>query len=248
MKLSTLLKSVSFTLKMYRLFWMTLVMVTVVLPFTYLVVVVMFSGGNPESLATGLTGFLVMTSFSALVYPTAISIANMFEEQALELYATLPVSLRVLLASNVISQLIFSSTPVVLGVVALVLIAGNVHGAYMALGLVYSTTIFSFTALILGLSVRSRYKLEPVLMSLMMLVIVATPLYYRLFGLTKPLREILVANPVTHIVCLLRLGIGLSEGVPAEVSIAYLTALSLALFALTWYKTRGGVLTVIEKR
>lgn len=246
--LSTLLKSMSFTLKSYRLFWATLITVTVVLPFTYLAIIVMFSGGNPESLVTGLTGFLVMTLFSTLVYPTAILIANMFEEQALELYATLPISLRTLLASIVISQLIFSSIPVVLGIVALVLIVSDVRGAYIALGLLYSITIFSFTALILGLSIRSRYKLDPVLTSLMMIVVIATPLYYRLSGITMPLRAVLIANPVTYVVCLLRLGIGLNEGIPAEASIAYLTVLSLILFTLTWYKTRGGVLTVIEKR
>lgn len=246
--LSALLKSVSFMLKTYRLFWTTLVTVTVILPFTYLAVIVMFSGGDPESLVIGLTGFLVMTSFSTLVYPTAILVANMFEEQALELYATLPISLRALLASNVISQLIFSSMPLILGTIALVLASNSVLGAYIVLGLLYSTAIFSFTALILGLSIRSRYKLDPVLTFLMMIVVIATPLYYRLSGVAKSLRAVLVVNPVTHIVCLLRLGIGLNEGVPVEVSISYLTVFLLVLFALTWYKTRGGVLTVIEKR
>lgn len=246
--LSTLLKSVAFTLKTYRLFWTILVTVTVLLPFTYLVVVVMFSGGNPESLVIGLTGFLVMTLFSTLVYPTAISVANMFEEQALELYATLPISLRALLASNVISQLIFSSVPTALGIAMLTLTASSVSGVYIALGLLYSITIFSLTALILGLGIRNRYKLDPVLTFLMMIVVIATPLYYRLSGTIPLLRAALITNPVTHIVCLLRLGIGLNEGIPVEVSILYLTILSFALFTLTWYKTRGGVLTVIEKR
>lgn len=248
MGLNTLLKSTVFTLKMYRLYWANMLSVMLVLPLTYLAVVTLFSGGSPESLLIGLTGFTVMVCFTTMVYPVALQVANMFEEQVLEIYASLPVSLRELLVSTVISQLVFSAPAIAVSLVALKALATTVDTVYVVVSVVLSLLFFSALAVALGLVFKSRYKLDSLLTVLMMLLVVATPLYYKLGSVEGYLKIALLVNPVTHMVCLLREGVGVSEGVSPWVSAAYLVVASITLVVLVFYKTRVGVLTVLERR
>ncbi|MEM4481970.1 MAG: ABC transporter permease [Desulfurococcaceae archaeon] len=244
----TLIKSILFNLKMYRLYWTSLVTVTVLLPLTYMAVVVLSSGGSAESFLVGLTGYVVMACFSTLVYPVAVTVANTFEEQVLELHASLPISLRELFASYIVSQLLFSIPPVALGVALLLVAAGGLNWIYVFLSLLISALLFPNIAVLLGLTVRNRYRLEPLLTLLIILLAIATPLYYTLKGIYQPWRTVMLFNPFTHIVCLLRLSVGFQEGVPVSYSLAYLISLTLLLTAVTLYKTRQGALMVLEKR
>lgn len=248
MAIKALAKSTLFTLKMYRLYWTSVLTVTVILPLTYMAILVLSSGGSSESLVVGLTGYLVMVCFSSLVYPVALIVANTFEEQVLELHASLPISLTALFASYVVSQLIFSAPAITLGIVALYAVVGSFNWPYIILCLFISLTLFPHLAILLGLTVKSRYKLEPVLTSLITLVVVATPLYYRLTSIYEPWRSALLLNPITHVISLLRLGTGIHEGIPTIYSIVYLGSLTLLLSTITLYKIRHGGLTALEKR
>jgi len=233
---------------MYRLYWANLLSVTVLLPATYLAVIAIFSGGAPEPMVVGLTGYVVMTCFTTMVYPVALQVANTFEEQVLELYASLPISLGELLASIVASQLVFAAPALVFGLMTLSLVTSWVNPAYVVASILLSISVFSTLAVLLGLLFKSRYKLDPVLTLLMMLVVVVSPLYYKLGSLSSYWKVALMVNPITHMICLVREGVGLSEGVSPITSIAYLASLLVALIALLLYKTRTGVLTVIEGR
>lgn len=243
----TLIKSTIFNLKTYRLYWMNILSVTVILPLTYLAVVIFFAGGSMESIKLGLTGFVTMTCFTTIVYPLSLLIANIFEEQVLELHASLPVSIRELLVSNVLAQIIFATPPILIGIIALALIC-KLNILYVMSSMLLAMTIFSSMALLLGISIKNRFKLEPILTLLMLLVVIATPLYYGLSTVNNFFKTILLLNPVTHIVCLLRLGVGLYEDVPPEISYLYLVLIVISLVSFLLYKTRGGLITLLERR
>lgn len=247
MGLSSLAASISFTLKMYRLYWANLISVMVILPATYLAVVVLFSGGVLESLVVGLTGYIVMACFTTMVYPAALQVANMFEEQVLELYASLPASLREIILSIIASQLVFAAPAVASGLIALSMIVGDMNALYVVASTLLSLAVFSTLAVLLGLTFKSRHRLDPVLTLSMMLVVVASPLFYRLEVVPEYWRAVLLVNPITHMICLLREGVGFSEAVSPAVSLSYLLALLVAFLALVFYRTRTGVLTVLER-
>jgi ABC-type polysaccharide/polyol phosphate export permease len=103
-------------------------------------------------------------------------------------------------------------------------------------------------AVLLAVTVKRAMTLSSILSFSAFVLIIASPVFYRLLYVSEPYRALLLLNPLTHIVVVLRSGSGLQEGFPAVSSIALLTLMSSALWVLLWYKLRGGVFTIIEKR
>jgi len=245
---STLFKSTTFTLKMYRLYWPYLVSISIMMPITYLIIVLAVSQGNLEALRVALTGYIVITGFNILLYMLTTLIANTFEEQVLESYSLLPVPFWEIIVSQILTQALIGAIPLAVGLIILRCVSSNIDISLLITGLVLEFTIYTPLAILLGVSVRSRIRLDPLLVFLMMLVIIATPAYYRLLYVSEPYKTLLLVNPLTHIVLVLRSAVKISEGFPLIFSILYTTLFSTILCVLVWYKLRGGVFTVLEKR
>ena len=245
---STLFKSVTFTLKMYRLYWPYLVSISIMMPITYLVIVFAFSQGDLEVLRAALTGYITIVGFNILFYMLASLIANTFEDQVLESYALLPVPFWEIIASLIVTQALIGTVPLTLGLVALRSVSSSINIPLLLAGLVLIFVTYTPLAILLGVTVRNRIRLDPLLVFLMMIVIITTPAYYRLLYVSEPYKTLLLVNPLTHIVIILRSSVGVSECVPVEFSILYTTLFSILLCVLVWCKLRGGVFTVLEKR
>jgi len=245
---STLFKSLTFTLKIYRVYWPYLVAISILMPITYLVIVFAISQGDFEVLRVALTGYITIAGFNILFYMSAILVANTFEEQVLESYALLPVPFWEIIASLILTQALIGTAPLILGLVMLRSVSSSINISPLLAGLVLIFVIYTLLAILLGVTVRSRIRLDPLLVFLMMIVIITTPAYYRLLHVSEPYKTLLLVNPLTHIVVILRSSVGVSECVPVEFSILYTTLFSILLCIFVWYKLRGGVFTVLEKR
>jgi len=248
MGFSTLFKSTTFTLKMYRLYWPYLLSISIMMPVTYLIIILAISQGDLEALRVALTGYITITGFNILLYMLATLIANTFEEQVLESYALLPVSFWEIVISQILAQALIGIIPLAVGLVVLKCISSNINIPLLITGLTLEFAIYTPLAILLGISVRNRIRLDPLLVFLMMFIVIATPSYYRLLYIGDIYKTLLLINPLTHVVLVLRSAVGVYEGFPLVFSIIYSILFSTLLCVLVLYKLRGGAFTVLEKR
>jgi len=246
--LYTLTRSTLFNLKMYRLYWPHLISICMLMPITYLVIVFAVSQGDLETLLAALTGYIIMSGFNILFYMSAIYVANTFEEQVLESYVLLPVPFWEVVVSVVVTQGLIGIPSLVVGLVIIFLVSRSIHIPLLLAGLILLYLVYSSLSILLGMQVKSRIKLDPLLITLMMLTIIITPAYYRLLYVSEPYRTLLLLNPLTHIVIILRASVGVNEGFPVTLSLLYITLFSTLISLLVWWKLRGGAFTVLEKR
>lgn len=248
MRLRALFLMMGFFLRTYMENWLYFLMLYLV-PLTYLVVVFVMAQGSLEALATGLTGFVVMVGYQYLLQTSASFISNMFEPQIFETYYLMPQSFPEIIASFIaVTVLLISMPPVALCSLALAWTVGIVDVPVYLAGIVLMYAFFVPLAVLLAVTVKRAMTLSSILSFLMFVVIIASPVFYRLLYVSEPYRALLLLNPLTHIVVVLRSGSGLQEGFPAVSSITLLTLMSSALWVLLWYKLRGGVFTIVEKR
>ena len=247
MGFSTLLKSTKFALKMFRLYWSFLVVV-LLFPVTYMVVVVAMMQGSPEALKVALTGYVIIAGFSVLFSMPATLVTEMFEEQVLETLALLPVPFWEIMVSQLLALALVGVASLSVGLVGLWCVSGGVDLALLLVGLALVFVLYIPLAVLVGITVKSRIKLQSLISILSFLVVIATPAFYRLAYIGEPYRTLLLVNPLAHVAVVLRAAVGIPEGVPETVSVAYVALTSLALSAAIWYKLRGGVFTVVERR
>ncbi len=245
--LSTLLKLTAFALKMFRLYWSFLVVVFL-FPITYMVVVLAMMGGTPEAMKVALTGYVIIMGYSILFSMPAMLIVEMFEEQVLETLALLPVPFWEIMASQLLALALAGAASISVGIVGLWYVSGSLDLVLLLVGFALVFAIYTPLAVLAGITIRSRVKLQSILSFLNLLVVIATPAFYRLQYVGDPYRTLLLVNPLTHVVAVLRAAVGIPEGVPKTLSIAYVASTSLALSVLIWYKIRRGIFTVIERR
>jgi ABC-type polysaccharide/polyol phosphate export permease len=160
----------------------------------------------------------------------------------------LPVPFWEVILSVILAQVLVSIPPLVVGLVMLFLVSSTINTLLLVAGLAVILVIYNSLGVLLGAKVRSMIKLNPLLVALMMITIIATPVYYRLLYVSEPYRTLLLLNPLTHVVVVLRASVGVYEGFPVEFSLLYSALISALLLFLTWWKLRGGAFTVLEKR
>jgi len=245
--LSTLLKSTAFALKVFRLYWSFLVVVFL-FPITYAVVVVAMMQGSPEALKVALTGYVVIAGFSVLFSMPATLVTEMFEEQVLETLALLPVPFWEIMVSQLLALALVGTASLSVGLVGLWYVSGGADLALLIVGFALVFSLYIPLAVLVGITVKSRVKLQSLLSILSFLIVIVTPAFYRLAYIGEPYRTLLLVNPLAHVTAVLRAAVGIPEGVSETLSIAYATLTSLALSVIIWYKLRRGVFTVVERR
>lgn len=86
-------RTMIFELKSLRLFWFPITTMTVLVPLSYLSIVLLSTGFDSENLSLVLPGFTVVSTFLTLVLPLAQRVSNMFEDDVIELLASLPLGM-----------------------------------------------------------------------------------------------------------------------------------------------------------
>ncbi len=242
-------KTIVFELKSLRLYWFPILTMTIVVPLSYFLIVVLSSGSSTQNLLITLPGFMVISVFSVLVLPLAQKINNMFSDDVIELIASLPISLKSLILAYIGTYTMLSLPLITVPVIVLVFYLQR--GVNMIL-LVFGLTTLWYLALalsiLLGLTVRNKLKLDPLLSILLLTVIILTPAFYPISNVTGLFRSIVLVNPLTHIVLILRASVGVYSGIPLTISFTYLALLLTIVTMVLVVKVRNIALNIIEKR
>ena len=237
-----------FELRSLRLYWFPITTMTIIVPFSYLLIVLLSTGFNAENLSIVLPGFVSVSVFLTLVLPMAQRISNMFEDDVVELIASLPLGMGELIWAYIGAYTLLSAPAIIGSTTIIALSIGKVDGVYLAVGLSMLWCLAIETGILLGLSIRNKLKLDPLLSLLLLATIMLTPAFYSTNSLENPFRAAILANPLTHIVLLIRASIGIYEGVDPTTSLTYLGVAQATLATVLLPKIRNISLNIVEKR
>jgi ABC-type polysaccharide/polyol phosphate export permease len=244
--LRNVLEGTLFELKMVRLYWPYILIINILLPFSYLMIVLFSTYGSQEAVKIALTGFLVISSFSILIYTIGHRIGNLFEDEVLELVASLPIGFQELILSIILSYVILSLPAVLASIIGLIAVAGITRPLLMVTGLLFMYAVSIISGVITGLSVRNVRKLDPLLQVLVFLAIIFTPAFYEIPDNIYVIP--LAANPLTHVVVLLRASIGIASTITPIISLTYLIVIMSLSIVFILHFMRRPLFTIIEKK
>jgi len=122
-----------------RLYWPYILIINILLPFSYLMIVLFSTYGSQEAVKIALTGFPVISSFSILIYTIGHRIGNLFEDEVLELVVSLPIGFQELILS-----IILSLPAVLASIIGLIAAAGITRPLLMVTGFCLCTLSVSY--------------------------------------------------------------------------------------------------------
>ncbi|MGC9103867.1 MAG: hypothetical protein ACP5JF_03630 [Candidatus Methanodesulfokora sp.] len=245
-KLRNVLKGALFELVSMRLYWPYLLIINILLPFSYFMIVLLSAYNSPGVLQRTLIGFLVISSFSILIYTIAHRIGNLFEDDILELAASLPITFHELILSYILSYVLYSLPITLILIITLAITTSIPRPLLMMAGLLFMYTIDILSGVIIGLLVRNIRKLDPLLQVLVFLAVILTPAFYEI---PSDIYIILLMNPLTHVIVLLKASINIVTTIPLTLSLIYLMILvSLSVIFVLLYFGKKPLFTIIEKK
>lgn len=247
MRLAGVLRGVAFELASLRLYWPHVLTMSVLVPLSYLAIALFSAYDSPRTLPIALTGFVVISSFATLVFPLAHRVSSMFDDQIIELVASLPIGPRALIASYVLAYTLLSAPATLISLAVLGATSGIAEPLALVAGLLLTYAISTLLGILIGLLVRNKLKLDPILSTLLFLVVVLTPAFYAPES-ASGMYQLLLLNPLTHVLFLMRVGVGMGAPLPVADSLAYLAGTAALTALLAAWRLSGGVLVIVEKR
>jgi ABC-2 type transport system permease protein len=222
---------ISIELKNLRLYGLQVIISLVVIPFSYMMVVVLSREMPPPELSYQLSGFALASLLGSLLVLLAMRVSNIMQPSVLELYATLPVTTAALIVAQVVTYLGLALPQVVLSLAVSASFAPAVRLAPLLAGVLSAVVTFTMVGVGLGLAIINVHVAQGVLPLLSWTLLLVSPVYYHLERLHGVLWVLAVVNPVTHALNAVRMPLGFSSVIPLTHSYLYMGCLVALLVA-----------------
>lgn len=216
------------SLRMYK--WQV-VSSFLILPLSYVFVLLLFGGIRGEIVAYLVSGYMVATFIGAFLGLYAIRICNLMEPQVLELYSTMSVNIKEIALSLALTYIIFTLPVVIISSYISVIFASEVSAGFLIAGIILSLVVILLIGTFLGLLIKNVFIAQGIIPLLSWVFLLIAPVYYSVEHLNPIYRGILMINPVTHCLNLIRLGLGFESVINVTESAIYLAILIIVLGA-----------------
>jgi len=220
-------------LKGMRVYKVFLFINVVVLPFSYAVVLLLAGAGQDYSyLLSGLVIASLVGTFVGLVSHRA---SNLVRPEVLELYAVLPARMELMVAGAVAAYALIAlpQVGVLLGLAIGLSQAGR--EALLAIpGACLGSLFLAILGVFLGTLIRNPFKAQGLFPLISWILLLFAPVYYKAEGLPKAYVMLVLLNPLTHVLNVIRPHLGFPSLVDMRVSIALLVIVGglMGMYAL----------------
>jgi len=220
-------------LKGMRIYATQLLIMMVFLPFSYAVVVLL--GGATDNVAFVFSGLVVASLIGVFCNVVAMRVSNLMQPQVLELYAVLPVHLSqaVLGIVGAYTLLVLPQIAFFFGVAAWRVIEPNL--ALSFLGMFLALLAMAAFGCFLGILVRNPFKAQGVFPLVTWLMLLTAPIYFATNNLPRLVVMLMLLNPATHAVNVLRPHLGFAAII--DIRLSLLVVLVMAVI-LGWHSLR----------
>jgi len=214
-------------LKAMRIYKVQLFISLIVLPFSYAIVILLAGGG--ENRAYLLSGLIVASLIGVFFNLVALRVSNLTQPDVLELYAVLPVHM-----TQAVLGIIAAYSLLALPQIALLLGLAAWRADGVRIGLALIGTFVSLSAMaslgcFLGVMVRNPFKAQGIFPLLSWLILLTAPIYYGVQDLPRAYVMVLLVNPATHALNLIRPFLGFPEIIDIKLSLVVLIGIGILL-------------------
>jgi len=232
-------------LKTMKFFGLQIFMVFLVMPLAFLVVMLAQGEAVAEKIAFALSGFMVASMIGAFVAMLALRISNMMMPELLELYATFSLKRWEMVAGISVAYILM-----VLPQIIICSILAFVYAPKFQPLIFFSSTLVVILSMVLvsvwlGLLIKNYYIATGLLPLLSWMLMFLSPMYYKVEHLPSIVQWILLINPVTHYLALIRQGLGITPTIPLAWSLVL--TLSLLVIMLASIRKELGRMFILEK-
>lgn len=228
----------SLELKGLRLYATQILISLVLIPGSYLFVILLSSGTEASFLSYQLCGFVVASLIGSLVSLLAFRVSNMMQPTVLELYAALPARTGHIVGAQSMVYILLAIPQIAVATVLAASYAQSVNIGLLLVGIMSVVLLLTLMGLFLGTAIRNPFTAQGMLPLVAWVLLMLSPVYYPSEGLSSALFAVAVLNPVTHALNVIRVPVGNQAIVPLGVSYIYLGVAAIVMLGYVHRRLR----------
>jgi len=234
-------------IKALRMYWLYTFISMMLIPMVFLLIVALATGASGEGLAYQLTGFLGVSLMGSLLIMLAERARNLMEPGIIEFYSVLPVRMWRPLMAQVFVNAIVVLPQTVLALVLAAQFSPFTNTWLLLVGLVVAVVVLSLLGITLGFALGKNPVIASGVISLMSWVLMMlSPAFYSVPASAQILRAVILANPISHVLGVIRAPMGLQA--PASLAVSYIYLGALAICAFIYVALRTQKLYMLERQ
>ncbi|NLI55754.1 ABC transporter permease [bacterium] len=222
---------VEMELKSLRIFLLQLFVVLFLLPFSYLFIMLLAGNGNLEriQIVSLLTGYIVVTLTSAFINMLSLRITNTRQPQVLELYSTFSITFPQIVVSQCITYTLLTLPLILAAFLYVILSLKSVNILLFISGIVIGIFVLLLLSVSLGLLMNNLFLANGLCQIVSVFLIIFSPSFFGMQTLNKFFQTLLLLNPITHVLNIMRSPLNISLGFDVRWSYLFLFVLSVLL-------------------
>lgn len=222
---------VEMELKSLRIFLLQLFVVLFLLPFSYLFIMLLAGNGNLEriQIVSLLTGYIVVTLTSAFINMLSLRITNTRQPQVLELYSTFSITFPQIVVSQCITYTLLTFPLILAAFLYVILSLKSVNILLFISDIVIGIFVLLLLSVSLGLLMNNLFLANGLCQIVSVFLIIFSPSFFGMQTLNKFFQTLLLLNPITHVLNILRSPLNISLGFDVRWSYLFLFVLSVLL-------------------
>jgi ABC-2 type transport system permease protein len=196
----------------------------VVLPFSYAIVLLLAGAGQDHSYL--LSGLVVASLVGTFVGLVAHRVSNLVQPEVLELYAVLPARMELMVVGAVAAYALVVLPQVVILVGLTAGLARTGAKALLAVpGMLLGFLFLAILGVFLGTLIKNPFKAQGLFPLLSWILLLSAPVYYQAEGLPRAYIAVLLLNPLTHVLNVIRPHLGFPPLLDMWISVGLLVIL-----------------------
>ncbi len=208
--------------KNMKFFALQIFMSFIVMPLGILFVLLAQENVDAKTTTYLLSGFIISSLIGSFFATLSLRISNMMMAEILELYATFSLSRWEMVAGMSIAFVLMTLPQIGIAGFIVVMNTSQSNLISFILSILFSIVGMLLMAVWAGLKVKNYYMAMGLFPFASWILILISPIYYDLQNIPTFLQWLLLANPLSHLLFLIRFGAGFAPPIPLIWSIIFL--------------------------
>lgn len=225
-------------LKGLRIYRLQLIINLLILPLSYALIALLVGGMTQTDLSYLLSGLIVSSFIGSFVGLLAMRISNFTQPQTMELYAAMPVTTGEVFSGLAITYLLLALPQIIVLLGLSIWQAETPRVGLAILGVLMSSGTFVSLGVFLGALVRNPFKAQGVFPLVSWGLMLLSPIYYNNQHLPAFYSALLLVNPATHALNVIRPFLGFKSVMDIGYSFLYLGLFILVTAFASYYILR----------
>jgi len=239
--MNKLFHAILFEFRAFRVFRIQILISLFVMPLSYMIIILLNTGGNQQMSLYLLSGFVVASLIGTYVSLLGLRVSNLMMPEVLEMYAALPIKIRTVVLSYLATYSFYVLPQIIVASIMIAVVSSSsINWGLFVVNVILTMLTLSGLGMIFGFFFKNYFVAQGVLPLLSWIFLFITPLYYQAES-----SIIFSINPLNSCVKLLRHSIDLYKGV---IIWDYVYLIGLILILSFFVKRRLLSVYLLEKR